>query len=278
MTTWFNFERDLLDTCRSHKMSRVVQLLTSGTVETVPGDSHGVVQYIMFELADGDVRSYIDHSGDFDLAWALRAIHHAAVGLTQLHNQGIAHQDLKPSNLLVFAGDKSSKVADLGCASIQDKGSPREPLIIAGDPSYAPPELHYRHLHPDWTARRVGCDMYLLGSMITFIFCRTSMAAMLADRVDEEHSPGRWGGTYAQVLPVLQRAFALALGDIKASIPESVRADVGTMVAELCDPDPLRRGARAGAPAGQFSLRTYVTRLDLIASKAELRLPPRGAR
>ena len=54
------------------------------------------VQYIVFELADGDVRSVISAADDLDVAWAIRSLHHMAVGLAQLHRTGIAHQDVKP--------------------------------------------------------------------------------------------------------------------------------------------------------------------------------------
>ena len=47
-------------------------------------------------------------------------MHHIATGLFQLHSAAVAHQDLKPSNVLVF--DHSiSKVADLGSASVKGK-------------------------------------------------------------------------------------------------------------------------------------------------------------
>ena len=52
----FNFERDLLSTCRHHRLSRVVTALDDGsvTVPNVPAPS--TVQYIIFELAEGDIR------------------------------------------------------------------------------------------------------------------------------------------------------------------------------------------------------------------------------
>ena len=52
--------------------------------------------YIILELADGDVRHRL-RKVDRQTAWALRALHHTATGLMQLHSQRIAHQDLRPS-------------------------------------------------------------------------------------------------------------------------------------------------------------------------------------
>ncbi len=58
------------------------------------------VQYSIFEMADCDTPTYMDVSVKLDLAWTVRMLHQAAVGLQQLHGIGIAPQDLKPSNVL----------------------------------------------------------------------------------------------------------------------------------------------------------------------------------
>ena len=51
-----------------------------------------------------------------------------------------------------------SKVADLGCASIQGTISPRDDCEFAGDRTYAPPELLYRSIDTDWRRRRHFCS------------------------------------------------------------------------------------------------------------------------
>jgi serine/threonine protein kinase len=63
--------------------------------------------YLPFELATGDLREQVDLSRRFDLAYRLRVLHNSAKGLSQLHNSHIAHQDLKPSNVVTF--DRTSK-------------------------------------------------------------------------------------------------------------------------------------------------------------------------
>src|SRR5437016_4919145 len=101
MTEAYNFERDVLSKCRNNKLDRIVTALGDGSITVDPEDPIGVVQYIIFELADGDVRSFLGTAARFDTAWVLRTLHHIATGLQQLHGQDIAHQDLKPSNVLV---------------------------------------------------------------------------------------------------------------------------------------------------------------------------------
>lgn len=140
MTEAYNFERNILEKCKSKKLSRVVRVLDAGTIPS-ESDAAGVVQYLIFELADRDVRAHVHRLiGDFDIAWALRTAHHVAAGLRQLHSIGVAHQDIKPSNILVFDG-KHSKLADLGRSSDRGSASPHDQLACAGDKTYAPPEL-----------------------------------------------------------------------------------------------------------------------------------------
>jgi serine/threonine protein kinase len=138
LTTAYNYERDLLAKCKGRRMSRVVTILADGKVR-VSDSIDGTVQYLIFEEAAHDARSRMGSGEQFDLALRLRALHHVATGIRQLHGLEIAHQDLKPSNVLMF--DDCSKVGDLGCASQKGTAAPRDALTIPGDPAYAPPEL-----------------------------------------------------------------------------------------------------------------------------------------
>jgi serine/threonine protein kinase len=236
-----------------------------------------VVQYLIFEFADeGDVRKYLDLSKRLDAAWALRSLHHIATGLRQLHSQDIAHQDLKPSNVLVFEGAKVSKVADLGRASARGESPPHDKAIVAGDPEYAPLELCYDHVLSDWNPRRLGCDAYLLGGMAVFFFGQGNITAMVLDNLHPSHRPGAWRDTYPQVLPYVRDAFERALVTFGADVDRHgahLRGTLVQMVRELCDPDPGLRGdpSQRKPGANQFSLERYITRFDLLARQEEAR-------
>jgi len=230
----------------------------------------GTVNYLIFELGDGDVRSYLSIAGKFDVAWTLRCLHHVATGLHQLHSSGVAHQDLKPSNVLVFEG-VLSKVADLGCASIKGMECPRDGRRIAGDRTYAPPELLYGYQDGEWSRRRQACDLYHLGSLATFFFCGLGMTAMIFKQLSPSHHPRVWGGTYHEVLPEVRDSFGLALLELEKSISvPALRKPVCGAVGQLCDPDPYLRGHprnRVGF-ANRYSLERYVALFDLMAQRA----------
>jgi serine/threonine protein kinase len=44
----------------------------------------------------------VDLARRFDLAYRMRVLHNTAKGLNQLHVSQIAHQDIKPSNVVTF--------------------------------------------------------------------------------------------------------------------------------------------------------------------------------
>ena len=61
MTAAYNFERALLEKCKSNHLSRIVRVLDGGTLTPRKGDPSSVVQYLIFELARGDIRSFVGH-------------------------------------------------------------------------------------------------------------------------------------------------------------------------------------------------------------------------
>lgn len=189
LTEAFVFEQELLQKCRSRNLDHIVSAIAHGTVRIK--DTPYPIQYLIFELAtDGDVRQFLDRlSTSVDWAWTMRSAHNIAVGLRQLHSIPVAHQDLKPSNVLIFDGSQS-KIADLGRASAMDYDSPFDALLVAGDKTYAPPELLYQHTDADWTTRRIGCDLYHLGSMIYFFEMQIGITPALRGLLPPQCRPG----------------------------------------------------------------------------------------
>ncbi len=271
LTAAYNFERDVLMKCK--RFDRVVSAISDGKTTVPSFGPFGTVVYLIFERATGDVRSFSAYSNQFDTAFALRALHHITNGIKQLHGASIAHQDLKPSNVLVF-DDKISKVADLGRAAAKGEVPPHEAFPLPGDPTYAPPEQLYGYVNAEWNARRLGCDAYLLGSMIVYFFTGMPTTHLLFTELQDPHKWNSWKGDYKTVLPYIRDAFDRVMEIFEQQLPQDLRGPLGEIVRQLCEPDPDRRGDPKSRAIGAnpFQMDRYVTRFDVLARNSELKM------
>lgn len=268
LTESYNHERDILEHCKDRKLSRVVLAVTHGYAQ-VPGFSalEGRVGYLIFELAESDVRKQVELKNRLDCLISLSVLNDVVLGMMQLHREAIAHQDLKPSNVLTY-GDGGCRVGDFGCSARRGHQTWMDNLGVVGDRTYAPPEQLYSHLHADFVMRRVGCDLYLLGNLAAFLFSGINVTAAMLARLDQSFHPGNWSGTYDQVLPHLQNAFVAVLVDLGTVIDPLVRDEITTVVRELCNPDLTGRGHRKGlGSANQYSLERYKSYADLLLKR-----------
>lgn len=268
LTTSFNFERETLTLCKNKRLKRVAMLIEDG--QYTLSNSQFPVFYIIIELAEGgNLRQQIARFKTLDIAWTLRTLHHIAVGVMQLHTQGIAHQDIKPSNILFFE-KFGAKIGDLGSADHSSVTNPRGQLQVAGDLSYAPPELLYNELSHDRSIRRIGCDFYLLGSLVVFFFAGgSSMTAAILKHLHPDHKPFKWPHDYRAALPYVRNAFEQAIESVKTDIPEAIQPKIVGIIRYLCDPDPQRRGHPHNTTSGRFNLERTVSAFNLLAAKAE---------
>ncbi|MCG6205834.1 protein kinase [Rhodopseudomonas sp. HC1] len=278
MTSAYNHERDVLEHCRDRRLSRVVLAVTHGYAQ-VPnfGAIDGRVAYLIFELAESDVRKQVDLKNRLDCLISLSILNDVTLGMMQLHRETIAHQDLKPSNVLTYA-DGGCRVGDFGRSARRGYQVWMDNLVVAGDRTYAPPEHLYSNLHPDFVVRRIGCDLYLLGNLAAFLFSGINVTAAVFSRLDPAFHPTNWNGTYDQVLPHLQHAFSKVLVDLENAVDSLVQAEIATMVRELCNPDIARRGHRKGiGSASQFSLERYKSYTDLLLKRTTVSARSRSA-
>ena len=211
----FQYERQILERCAKRNMSAIVRAIDFGQLNG--GGSTNPLFYLVFEMAKYDLREQVDINRRFDSAFRLRVLHRAAVGIQQLHGDQIAHQDLKPSNVLIFS-QHVIKLGDVGHAHARDSKRPGEHYTIAADPTYAPPEQLYGYAPTDWYTRRFGADLYLLGSLIAFLFSGSGTTPLLADRLRLEHHWEVWTGTYYDVLPYVRDAMEEVMVALTANI------------------------------------------------------------
>jgi serine/threonine protein kinase len=270
------FEREMVRACAGRRMRNVVRGIDSGSVEVDGFAPFSTVDYLVFEVADGDVRKHLPTLDAFDEAWKLRVVHDVANGLRQLHQEDFAHQDLKPSNVLCFEPKKASrlfKVGDLGRAHSPSMSGPHSSLAAPGDQNYAPLELLYGQIDSDERRRRRCVDAYLLGSLVTFMFTGIGTSAGTLSYLASEFHPACWRESYPQVLPYIREAYNQHMEDFAAALTTGLRPKVLELVRELTDPDPTVRGnAKAGLGSLRFAMERYVSVLDFLTRDAEIRL------
>lgn len=241
------FENNILRLCDERNMTRVITPLDAGKIAApVMQPPYNEVYYLIFELADGDFRNR--HLEVTQKHWvpSFKAIHHVAVGITQLHAAGIAHQDIKPSNILCFDG-KGSKISDLGRVTDRNGTSPFSSLPFPGDRNYAPPE-HFYAYNPSCTFEgRISSDIFMVGSLLYHIVTDIQINASLFDEYNKIIN-GIPINNYSDALPILNTAFGTVLNDLRKQsmslFNQSITDQLLKIITEMCNPDVTKRGKK----------------------------------
>ncbi len=137
----------------------VVEIYAFGEYENAP---YFVMQYVPGVTLDTHVHS---KGGRLGLDEALSVLDQACLGVSAIHASGIAHRDVKPSNILVGQALRVV-VADLGLAKRIPRGD-RIELAFSGTPAYLAPEVALgRQLDPALLPR---IDVYALGVVAYYL-------------------------------------------------------------------------------------------------------------
>jgi serine/threonine protein kinase len=275
----FNYEADLALLCREKRLVRIAQVMEYDKVERDPAAPPVLryVPFLIFELADGDIRATVDASKNISDQWRFKILHQTTLALLQLHKEQIAHQDLKPSNVLRF--NDRLKLGDLGRSSLRGRAAPHDGDAIAGALNYAPFEQRYGYLRADWLERRLSVDVFHLGCLLIFNFTNTCFPELVIHRLADAHKPGRWGDSYEQVVDHIKAAMIEVLAELSAEFPQSSRQEMIDIVLDLCHPAPTARG-RAGiekSSANALWLERYAARFDILQKRAGIRSPVKHA-
>jgi len=165
------------------------------------------------------------------------------------------------------------KLGDLGSSTQYKNPSQSDHYIMAGDPEYSPPELRY-HKHGDlpygWTMRRIGCDFYMLGSVIHYLSTGTTLNPMLFEKLDQNLWPDQWAGSYEEVFPFVQASFLQCIVELRRTVHPAISSDIASVVMQLCNPRPEERGLPMNHGYNQFSLRRFVSKFNLLCRRNEL--------
>jgi serine/threonine protein kinase len=126
------------------------------------GEEDGYLYIASQLIVDGDLGRLIRTAGVPPLVDALDVIEQVASGLSDAHDAGLVHRDIKPGNVLVRIRSSSVRayLADFGIARRMDAQATRIGSAAAGTPTYMAPELH------GGAAASFVTDVYSLGCLL----------------------------------------------------------------------------------------------------------------
>jgi serine/threonine protein kinase len=280
ITNAYEYEKKILNICLQNGLNNVVRLIDSGGIDVDEAPKYPRVEYLILEhAANGDIRKILD-TENISIEWKLRSLHQITKAISQLHKIHIAHQDIKPSNIISFA-EKKTKLTDLGSACTKEIIQNNIPLHLennySGSYEYCPPELLYGKINSDWEDRRIVCDLYLLGNMIVFYFMGNSINFLIKNNLDRQlwwERPEMYN-RFDYVKPYLIEAFEKSLEDFRRSIEfEDIKDELEMAIRFLCNPDPISRGhnINLNQKYNKYGLARFITMFDRLARKYEHKL------
>lgn len=137
----------------------VARISHPNVVQVLDLREEGGVLFIAMELVEGvDLSTRLKEAGPLDEATAIDYMRQSAEALAAAHAKGVIHRDVKPSNIMLTAGNVV-KVMDFGIAkSVVEETQITRAGALLGTPDYMPPE------QISGEAADARSDIYALGA------------------------------------------------------------------------------------------------------------------
>lgn len=274
LTSHVLWEKEIMEFCRDVTMSRVIKLLDYEDL-ILPEDGNDQTKKIcclVFEMGEGDLRSKFNIADNPKHSWRLRVVRDVALALDQLHRRGVAHLDVKPSNVISIKDPHTldvMKLADLGRAIRKGVPGPFDQLSWPGDGNYMPPEKWYGHNSSQWNDEREAADAYLLGNIFVYIMTGMPMNTLMYNEIPDAFKPQIYRGKFdTQLIDVLRQAQLKALAiHVFPALPDSHKTEIQAMIVHLTDPDPEKRGDRSARRSGIVGIDRFHQKLHRISRR-----------
>lgn len=272
------WERDVMEYCGAHGLSKVVRLIHHEEVllDSANGDQTQKIFCLILEVGNGDLRGELSARAAPKPSWNLLVLRDIALALDQLHRKGIVHLDVKPSNVIFIPATpgrpSTMKLGDLGRVVRKGMDGPFDTQAWPGDPVYRPPEKLYGFKCAQWTDEREAADAYLLGSLLFFLFTGLSMATLMYHATPNSYRDGAYRGAFdGTLIDVLVRAQSEVLVTTLAPVlPINCCDELMSIAAELTHPDPRARGDRKARLRGLVGMDRYHQKFLRIAKRQEI--------
>jgi serine/threonine protein kinase len=199
------------------------------------GEQAGVA-YLVMKLVEGtDLARLVRERGPLPVAEACELARQAALGLQHLHERGLVHRDVKPSNLM-RTPDGVVKILDLGLARWREEVAPGDDLTGAGrflgTPNYLAPEQARSAAEVD-----IRADVYGLGSTLFYLLTGRAPFAHHEDGHQKlKAHQGEAPPTVRVLRPEVPAGLADLVGRLLAKRPEDrpqTPGEVATVLSKL---------------------------------------------
>lgn len=260
------------------RMSKVVRMVGHGQLAFQTPASPEPYNYLclILERGDGDIKSHVDFRPDRSPSWKLWVLREVALAIVQMERAQLAHNDIKPSNVIRFPSNGTAhniKLGDVGRTVTKSGTGPFDGMAWAGDPRHMPPEALYGWEEPEWQNRRTAADAYMLGNLICFLFSGASLTERVTNSLppNYRHGAGGYVGPYRELLDTIRHVRNRVLEDLVIpSFPDGVRQELGDIVRCLTEPDPQIRGEPNARRAGTVGIDRIQSRLERLAHRAQI--------
>jgi serine/threonine protein kinase len=232
----------------------VISYVDGGT-ETITFNSGGIdlplpIRYHVLTLASASAEELTlnpDIRNGWDWAERLGVWRGAVKGVHQMHLNGVAHRDLKSSNVLLMIHGKTvrARLGDLGRSrnlNLAPTLTAEEYLIGRGDLSHAPPEFLWFQGGAT-AADFLAADYYGLGSLLVELVTGHPISSLamgnfrtVVNQAHQDHQLGLHGD-----LSALRARYRTVIAEAAEAMPVSIRSDARIVLANLCDPLPSER-------------------------------------
>lgn len=271
------WEKEVMEYCGEHGLSKIIRLLDHQYVllPAAQGDVTKRISCLLMEVGDGDLRNELNLKLSPSTSWKLYVMRDVALAIDQLHRKGIAHLDVKPSNVIAVGNGSSArasmKLGDLGRVVRKGLAGPFDAQIWPGDPNYRPPEKWYGLRSAQWNDEREAADAFLLGSLLVFLLTGIPMSTLLYHEIPEPYRPGIYRGDFDDALmDVLVRAQSQVIATyVTSTLPTQFADELLLIITELTDPNPRRRGDKRARAQGIVGIDRYHQRFLRMAMRLE---------
>jgi tetratricopeptide (TPR) repeat protein len=126
------------------------------------GDADGFLYYVMPHIEGESLRDKLAKEGELPIGEAVRILRDVVDALSEAHDKGVVHRDIKPDNVLL--AKHHAMVTDFGVAKAVSEATGAQKLttdgVALGTPAYMSPEQAAADRHIDHRA-----DIYAVGAL-----------------------------------------------------------------------------------------------------------------